>query len=191
MTEKLAEPVRYFSQKYRNYTLVMVPTTEQLVTDSVTGRQTRFVEPARYIQFDNYEYLTDDPEEVAFLDNHPSLTGKTKHGKVAKICIEKSAPPDKVQTEFLELVQEFGRENVINMLKKRKDDNVEPETEEEGDSAFEAAKAALLKAKKRLQKAKKTGDDDSLRKAKKAMKKAEKALEALGFVAPKKMTKGG
>lgn len=144
---------KYVSKGYKNYKMLMNPTSEVLVTDSQTGRQTKFTEPARYIVFDGFEYSTSDPAEIKFLDEHPSRIGKTKSGKTAKVHYEKAAEADPVQAEFIALVNQFGHANVIDILKKQGEKRVqevatddpdeaeeEPEVEEEDEDEETAAR---------------------------------------------------
>lgn len=111
----LAEPVRYINKRYKNMKLLYKPTITTLATDAYGGQ--RFLEhPGQLIQFQNYEYQTNDPDIVAWLDKHPRITGKG-----AKVCIEKAAPTNHLRNEFVELVNEFGEERVLSMLRKRKE----------------------------------------------------------------------
>lgn len=168
--------VKYFSKGYKNLKVLYKPTREQLVTDGVTGTQTRWVEPSEIIAFDGYVYETSNPEIIKFLDNHSAFTGVTPTGKTAKIMFERAMPRDVVQEEFLAMVQEYGRENVVQMLRDRK----KADTPE---SLLEEAQKAIRKAARKVAKAEKSGDPEEMRialeykqRAERKMLKAEKSV---------------
>ena len=117
----MSEKARYVSKGYKNLKLLMSPTMETLVTDSRTGKQTKHVEPAKYISFNGYEYITQDSDEIAFLRSHPAMLGQ-KNGKPSRIMFEETEVIDiQKEIEYVELVEEFGKDRVLSMLKRQKE----------------------------------------------------------------------
>lgn len=188
----MLNPVKYVSKGYRNLKLLYKPTREQLVTDGVSGTQTRWVQPAEYVQFENYEYSTDNTEIIAFLDGHKSRTGVTRTGKAAKILFERAMAVNEAQEEFLALVNEHGYENVRKMVRKGAKKPTQEVEELTPEQLLEKANKAFKKATRRLKEAEASGDAEELRKAKRALKKAEAAsLEAQEAIIPSQKTAGG
>lgn len=188
----MLNPVKYVSKGYKNLKLLYKPTREQLVTDGVTGTQTRWVQNAEYIQFEHYEYSTDNPDIIAFLEGHKARTGITRAGKAAKIMFERALPKNEAQEEFLALVQEHGYDNVLAMVRKASSSVTSEPEELSPQQKLDKANKAFKKASKRLAEAKASGDSEELRKAKRALKKAEAlSLEAQEAIMPSSKTVGG
>lgn len=108
--------VTFYSLKYKDYKIVMEPTAHALVTEQETGKQKTVTIPARIIKFDGFEYTTSDEQEIEFLKNANACTGANG----AAIDYRVQSEEELIQREYAELINEFGQENVTNILKRMK-----------------------------------------------------------------------
>lgn len=94
---------RYVS-RYPNLRLTVHGGGSQPMINQRTGIQELHVVDPVFIQFQNHEFCTSDPDEIEFIEKCPDFTGEKGH----RIIIEKAAAADPEFIRTQKLIKEHG-----------------------------------------------------------------------------------
>jgi len=102
------ETVKFINTTYPNMQLEVYPEQPALFD---SGRLRQKAIPGKFIQFKNYQFTTNDAEEIKFLREHPNTTGD---GGV--ICIKEMSSSSLVRDKIVDLTKKHGEAKVFKLL---------------------------------------------------------------------------
>lgn len=137
----MSEQIKFINTTYPNMQLEMYPDQPALYEN---GRLRQKEIPGKFIKFKDYQYVTNDLEEIEFLRNCPNATGIN-----GVICIKEMSSSSLVRDKILELTNKHGEERVFKLLdqldkkadEKKAQKKIEPEPVKQ-QKIVEKAKAA-------------------------------------------------